>query len=44
MSVHRIEHAVHGFITLPRFARPLKEAYELIDAFLDEGPSGHAAS
>ena len=44
VSVHRIEHAVHGFITLPRFARPLKEAYELIDAFLDEGPSGHAAS
>ena len=44
VSVHRIEHAVHGFITLPRFARPLKEAYELIDAFLDEGPIGHAAS
>ncbi|HIY23691.1 MAG TPA: alpha/beta hydrolase [Candidatus Brachybacterium merdigallinarum] len=27
--------AVHGFISLPRFARPLREAYQLINEFLD---------
>lgn len=32
---HRVPGALHGFITLPRFARPLREAYAVIDAFLD---------
>ncbi|MBB5832406.1 alpha/beta hydrolase [Brachybacterium aquaticum] len=36
VRVHRLEQALHGVITLPRFARPLKEAYEQINAFLDE--------
>lgn len=30
--------ALHGFITLPRFARPLREAYDAINTFLDEDP------
>lgn len=36
--IHRIDGALHGFITLPRFARPLREAYEVINAFLDGDP------
>ena len=35
VQMHRVNGAIHGFITLPRFARPLREAYEAIDAFLD---------
>jgi acetyl esterase len=35
VEVHRVDGALHGFITLPRFARPLREAYQLIDAFLE---------
>lgn len=35
VDVHRIDRALHGFISLPRFARPLRDAYERIDAFLD---------
>ena len=38
VRVHRLEEALHGVITLPRFARPLKEAYEVIDEFLEQGP------
>lgn len=34
--VHRVERALHGFITLPRFSRSLREAYEQIDAFLED--------
>jgi acetyl esterase len=37
-EVHRIDGALHGFITLPRFARPLREAYALINDFLDRAP------
>jgi acetyl esterase/lipase len=44
VRIHRLEEALHGVITLPRFARPLKEAYEVIDEFLDEEPSGGAGS
>ena len=33
-----LQEALHGVITLPRFARPLKEAYEVIDEFLEQGP------
>ena len=34
--VVRIADALHGFIQLPRFARPMRDAYEAINAFLDE--------
>jgi len=48
VRMHRVEGAIHGFITLPRFARPLREAYEVIDAFLDapirSDPGGGTAS
>ena len=37
MRIHRLEEALHGVITLPRFARPLKEAYAVIEEFLGEG-------
>ena len=40
VRIHRLEEALHGVITLPRFARPLKEAYEVIDEFLDQGAPG----
>lgn len=40
VRTHRVERALHGFITLPRFARPLRDAYEVIDDFLDAGPAG----
>ncbi|MGO3089419.1 MAG: alpha/beta hydrolase [Galactobacter sp.] len=35
VSVHRVPEALHGFITLPRFARPVRDAYRVIEAFLD---------
>ncbi|MDN6399002.1 MAG: alpha/beta hydrolase [Brachybacterium sp.] len=44
VQLHRVENALHGFISLPRFARPLKDAYEVIDDFLDDGPPRSAAS
>lgn len=31
----RIDGALHGFITLPRFSKPLRTAYERINTFLD---------
>lgn len=37
VRIHRLEEALHGVITLPRFARPLKEAYALIEEFLEAG-------
>ncbi|WP_316249137.1 alpha/beta hydrolase fold domain-containing protein [Brachybacterium sp. Z12] len=40
VHLHRVERALHGFISLPRFARPLREAYEVIDEFLDQGAPG----
>lgn len=36
VRIHRVEGALHGFITLPRFSRSLREAYAVITAFLDE--------
>lgn len=36
--IHRVPGALHGFITLPRFARSQRDAYEVITAFLDQGP------
>lgn len=35
----RVEGALHGFISLPRFSRSLRSAYEKINAFLDEEPA-----
>lgn len=37
VRIHRVDGALHGFIALPRFARSLREAYEAINAFLDDG-------
>ncbi len=38
VRVHRVSGALHGFIALPRFSRALRDAYEVINAFLDEDP------
>jgi acetyl esterase/lipase len=35
VAVHRVPNALHGFITLPRLARPMRDAYRVIGAFLD---------
>ncbi|HMR48007.1 MAG TPA: alpha/beta hydrolase [Arachnia sp.] len=35
VTIHRVDGALHGFITLPRFSRALREAYEVINTFLD---------
>lgn len=35
VQIERIPGALHGFITLPRFSRSLKRAYEVINTFLD---------
>ncbi|WP_193105657.1 alpha/beta hydrolase [Brachybacterium sp. FME24] len=37
VRIHRVDGALHGFISLPRFSRSLRDAYEVINAFLDEG-------
>lgn len=43
VTVHRVDGALHGFITLPRFSRSLREAYDVINAFLDgDAPPGSA--
>ncbi|NLN87766.1 MAG: alpha/beta hydrolase [Syntrophomonadaceae bacterium] len=36
VRVHRIPDAAHGFIAYPKFARPVVEAYEVINAFLND--------
>src|SRR5699024_12276271 len=38
VRIHRLGEALHGVVTVPRFARPLKEAYAVIDEFLEQGP------
>lgn len=40
VRIHRVDGALHGFITLPRFSRSLREAYSVIGEFLDgvDGP------
>lgn len=38
VRIHRVPGALHGFITLPRFARPLRDGYRAVNGFLDEGP------
>jgi acetyl esterase len=40
VQVHQVAGALHGFIILPRFSRYLREAYEVINAFLDHDPAG----
>ncbi|WP_129661094.1 alpha/beta hydrolase [Rothia halotolerans] len=42
VRTHRVDGALHGFITLPRFSRPLREAYEEINRFLDEDSASDA--
>jgi acetyl esterase len=39
VQVHRVDGALHGFIVLPRFSRSLREAYEVINAFLGDEPA-----
>nr|ACD89058.1 lipase [Brachybacterium tyrofermentans] len=41
VRIHRVEGALHGFISLPRFSRSLRDAYEVINAFLDEDGAAH---
>lgn len=36
VRIHRVRGALHGFIQLPRFSRPVREAYAVINAFLDD--------
>lgn len=36
VRIHRVEGALHGFIALPRISRSVREAYEVITAFLDD--------
>jgi acetyl esterase/lipase len=36
VRTYRVEGALHGFIALPRFSRSLRDAYEVINAFLDD--------
>lgn len=35
VRIERVPGALHGFITLPRFSRSLRQAYEVINTFLD---------
>lgn len=35
VRTHRVPGALHGFITLPRFSRSLRSAYEVVNEFLD---------
>jgi acetyl esterase/lipase len=41
VQVHRVDGALHGFIALPRFSRSLREAYEVINAFLGDTAAEH---
>lgn len=36
VQIHRVDGALHGFIALPRFSRASREAYEMINTFLDD--------
>ncbi|MDN5586355.1 MAG: alpha/beta hydrolase [Brevibacterium sp.] len=36
VRIHRVPGALHGFISLPRFSQSVQEAYEVINAFLDD--------
>ncbi|GAA1553083.1 MULTISPECIES: alpha/beta hydrolase [Brevibacterium] len=43
VQTYRVEGALHGFISLPRFSQSVQDAYEVINAFLDGDPveGGH---
>lgn len=34
--IRQVSNALHGFVSLPRFARPVRDAYEMINDFLDD--------
>lgn len=36
VRIHRVAGALHGFISLPRFSQSVQEAYEVINAFLND--------
>lgn len=36
VKIHRVDGALHGFIALPKISRSVREAYEVINTFLDE--------
>ncbi|GAA2178072.1 alpha/beta hydrolase [Leucobacter tardus] len=44
VRVHRVPGALHGFIALPRFSRALRDAYEVVNDFLDQDPPARASS
>lgn len=39
VRIQRVSSALHGFITLPRFARPVRDGYRAINEFLDAVPT-----
>lgn len=39
VRVERIDGALHGFLTLPRFVRPVAQAHEMINDFLGSTPA-----
>ena len=39
VQIHRVAGALHGFIALPRLSRSVREAYEVINTFLDDRPN-----
>ena len=39
VRIERVPGALHGFITLPRFSKFLRHAYEVINEFLDGNPT-----
>ncbi len=41
VHIHRVDAALHGFIVLPRLSRTVREAYEVINAFLDADRHTH---
>lgn len=36
VKIHRVDGALHGFIALPKISRSVREAYEVINTFLDD--------
>ena len=36
VHMHRVAGALHGFIALPRISRSVRDAYEVINTFLDD--------
>lgn len=40
VEIHRIPHAIHGFLSMPASFQPVKQAYEIINHFLSEAKHG----